>query len=171
MSNLKIQPILDCLVTKEDADKLFDQVDHCVSKIYINSINIQKQLSESFPRDIYQQILRICEEQKVDFEDPQTVEKVLNDIKDQVSKVEKIHVVLADKFTDDFIIRLSSWVDTNLPEKYLLDIKVDEGIIGGAQISINDKYYDYSLKKIVERYHDESLNMKQESFKESTVQE
>lgn len=63
-----------------------------------------------------------------------------------------LKLTLAISPTPAMIDDISTWVKKNVGQDVVLDIKMDESIIAGAQISLDGKYGDYSLKPDYEQF-------------------
>ena len=78
------------------------------------------------------------------------LEKLLFEIKQEISKVKVLKLYLAIDPTPQIIENTSSWVKENLGEDVVLDIERDETILGGAIISFDGQYKDFSLRKTLD---------------------
>jgi len=97
------------------------------------------------------QILKkIAEEKKIDLSNHSSLEKLLFEIKQEISKVKVLKLYLAIDPTPQIIENTSSWVKENLGEDVVLDIERDETILGGAIISFDGQYKDFSLRKTLD---------------------
>lgn len=72
---------------------------------------------------------------------------VLADLKKQVAALPAISLTLAFTPGQETLNRISAWLKTNVAKDLLIDLMVDENIIGGAQIAYQGHYKDYSLAK------------------------
>ena len=66
----------------------------------------------------------------------------LEELKNQL-----LNLAVALKPDESFLAKLSGWVKVNIGERAVLEIEVDAAILGGALVSYNGKYRDYSLRK------------------------
>jgi len=77
-------------------------------------------------------------------------ESVLKDLRLRMSKISLAEITIAIDPTESLIEKISNWLIQNSQTKYILDIKVDKTIIGGAIFAVNGKYFDDSLKTKLE---------------------
>jgi hypothetical protein len=146
-NNLNLKQLLNYIVTKDDADMMCDNIDSCIAGLYKVDTKPSDHMSTCFSHDRKQEIVRICTEQGINMEDRSAVEQFLRQLKDQVTSLPLIRVGIALDLPDEFLLRLSSWVDQHFEKKYLLQVVVDKGLIGGAQIQMDNSYYDFTLQK------------------------
>lgn len=146
-NNLNLKQLLNYIVTKDDADMVCDNIDSCIAGLYKTNISITDHMGSCFSHDRKQEIIRLCQERGVNMEDRAAVEKLLRQLKDQIISLPIIRIGIALDLPDEFLLRLSSWIDQHFENKYLLQIVVDKGLIGGAQIQMDNSYYDFTLQK------------------------
>ncbi len=82
----------------------------------------------------------------------QELEKRKGDLENwklEIENLRELHLTLAYEPTRTNILTFSNWTKKNVAEDVILDINVDQRIVGGAQIVWNGKYQDYSLTEIV----------------------
>lgn len=74
------------------------------------------------------------------------IEKYLNSLLEKTRNINSLKLTIAISPTPELITALSNWVEINLSEKIIFDIKVDPEIIGGAIItSDSGEFADFSL--------------------------
>jgi len=71
----------------------------------------------------------------------------LEELKNQLLNLAVVSLTVALKPDESFLEKLSGWVKVNIGERAVLEIEVDAAILGGALVSYNGKYRDYSLRK------------------------
>ena len=76
-------------------------------------------------------------------------EEVVKNIQTELSKIKTIEVTLSEIPTQNIVIKISSWLKREIKQKVALDIKIDPQIIAGATISLDGKYFDGSLKLVL----------------------
>lgn len=62
-----------------------------------------------------------------------------------------VNLTLAFLPSKSLVKKLALWFKKNFGSKVVLDIQVDPKILGGAILSFNGYYRDFSLKKKLER--------------------
>ena len=80
----------------------------------------------------------------------QDMEKFVEGLATAAKALEELKLELAFDPTDETLETILHWVSQNVGEGYLLDIKVNPKILGGAKIAFKGKYFDGSLIKVVD---------------------
>lgn len=76
--------------------------------------------------------------------------EVITELKNQLAMVKFMELTISFEPSTKTINKISSLVKSSISPNIALDIKIDKEIIGGAVISYNGKYLDFSLKKKLE---------------------
>jgi F0F1-type ATP synthase delta subunit len=70
-----------------------------------------------------------------------------------LKSVNELELTLAVNPTEDFVSGCFAWVQKNVGEDVVLNIKKDPALVGGAKITYKGKYLDYSLaRKLKEQF-------------------
>lgn len=79
-------------------------------------------------------------------------EVFLKDLKKRVAALPALSLTLAFPPPAETLVKISAWLKTNIAKDLLIDLVVDERLLGGAQVAYQGHYKDYSLaKKLKER--------------------
>lgn len=105
----------------------------------LNSINLR------LAGEIREKLLK----NKIDVKNKTGVEKFLREVREKIKESKILYITIAFEPTENTINRLFSWILKNAGDNILLDIQVDKNILGGALISFNGLYKDYSLNTAV----------------------
>lgn len=81
------------------------------------------------------------------------IEKIENELK----LLKTINLMLSFEPNESIINAIYSWVTKNLGKKIVLNIEVKPEILGGAVISFNGLYSDFSLKRTLENVSIEKI--------------
>ena len=81
----------------------------------------------------------------LDFKNTDTIEKNLKKIIDEFNDLNEIHLTIALEPDPGLISDMYQWFKENNYSNFVLNISVDPRVIGGAVISIDGKYYKYSI--------------------------
>lgn len=147
----ELQPLLDALITKEDVAKMQQSLDQVIEKIYSTKVDVNKMLAEVFPREIKAVIVDLAEKKGVSIKDPVAFQNVLTAVKEQIRKISLIEISVGGVVTEEFLYKMQRWFDENIDNKVIIQIKQDPSIIGGAVISYNGKFHDYTVNAEVEK--------------------
>ena len=82
----------------------------------------------------------------------------LNELRAELSQLETLSLTIAFTPSQNFIDSLYSWIVENLGSKVIIDFKNSQKVIGGALISYQGKYKDYSVDKKLGEYTNVKLS-------------
>lgn len=149
---------LKYIKTEGEIHKLSSLIDKLLSQIYkIGGLDISGFLNDQ-GHETADLLKKLLEEEKIDFSDARLTEDHLNHIKESLSSAKVVNLTIAIEPSTEIIDRLSLWVKSNLGDESVLDLKTDQSILGGAIISYEGLYKDYSLKNSLEKIFSEKRN-------------
>lgn len=137
--------------TVQEADNFCSEIDSILENSYkIKNKNLDEILSSLTGISTSSLIKKILSDNNISSSDFASCEKILSQVKDGVKKMKVVKITLAIDPSNEIIAHISEWINQNLETNTLIDIDKDESILGGAVLSINGKYKDFSLKKNLE---------------------
>src|SRR3989338_487144 len=95
-------------------------------------------------------IKKLIEKNKINTFDYPAVEKLLSGLKECLKQSKTLKMSLAIDPSQETIGHIFNWVLENMGDGIVLDIDRDESILGGAVISFNGLYKDFSLRRALE---------------------
>ncbi len=78
--------------------------------------------------------------------------KIIADLLDDLNKYQVIELILAFDPSQALLQRIRSWLDGKQLENALLELKYDPSVLGGAIISYQGRYQDFSVRKAIQEY-------------------
>lgn len=136
------------LRTVQEADDFCSEIDTVLKNFYkVENKNLDEVLAKSAGTFTSNLIKKLLSDNKISPTDTASCEKILTQTRDEVKKMKIVKITLAIDPSSVIISHISDWINQNLEANTLLDIDKDEKILGGAVISINGKYKDFSLRK------------------------
>ena len=136
---------------KEQLEEFSSEIDNILSSLFkVKNRNIEEILDKTVGQKTLGIVKKLVQENKIDSSDYNSLDKLLNGIKQDLKKIRILKMSLAIDPTPETIDRLFDWVKKNLGEGIVLDIDKDESILGGAIISFDGIYNDLSLRKTLE---------------------
>jgi len=143
--------ILKDIRTVQEANNFCSEIDNILENFYkLKNKNLDELLSSSTENSTSSIIKKILSDNKIPSSDFASCEKILSQLKDWIKKMKVIKITLAIDPSSEVISHISDWINQNLETNTLIDIDKDESILGGAVLSINGNYKDFSLKKTLE---------------------
>jgi F0F1-type ATP synthase delta subunit len=105
---------------------------------------------DSISTNSCEKIKQIFTKNNLDIDDNDTIAGFFETLKELLKKFKVIKLVLAFDPTRKTIENIHNFVKDSLGIGYVLDIEVQENILGGAIVMFEGKYNDFSLKKSIE---------------------
>src|SRR3989338_474310 len=142
-NNLPSSDIFKNLRTLKETEEFLSQINNTLESLFkIKRGSFSQVLDKNMGAENAQILKKIAEEKKIDLSNHSSLEKLLFEIKQEISKVKVLKLYLAIDPTPQII--------ENLGEDVVLDIERDETILGGAIISFDGQYKDFSLRKTLD---------------------
>lgn len=148
---------LEGIYTKEELESFLDQLNTFSLEIYkgdggdINKILEEKfdyRFSEFMRNEMKNAGIKLKSDKKgISGTQLDQLRNLAKELHNSIRSVPKLQLVLAFNPTEAFIKKLFSWVGSNVGEGVVLDIMLDQKILGGAVVTFNGKYKDYSVLK------------------------
>ncbi|MEK7573552.1 MAG: F0F1 ATP synthase subunit delta [Patescibacteria group bacterium] len=146
--NKLIYEISNDIRTVAEADNFCSEIDVILENFYkVKNKNLEEVLLTSTGTSTSTLIKKILSDNKISLADNASCEKILVQTRDEIKKMKIVKITLAIDPSSEIISHISEWINQNLEANTLLDIDKDEEILGGAVISINGRYKDFSLRK------------------------
>jgi len=137
--------------TREQLEEFSSEIDNILSSLFkVKNKNIEEILNKTVGQKTLEIVKKLVQENKIDSSDYNSLDKLLNGIKQDLKKIRILKMSLAIDPTNETIDHIFEWVKKNLGEGIILDIDKNETILGGAVISFDGMYKDLSLKRTLE---------------------
>ncbi len=152
-----VSKLLTHIRTVDERDRLLSEVDQLISSNYEDQGKGFEKALKSKIRFWVSEIIK----DEVTNENSQ-IEKYLQKLKADLSNMKTISLKLAfeptdisiDKFHDFIIKNIKSYANSDDFNGILLDISYDPNILGGAAITWNGEYRDFSLQRLFEEEYE-----------------
>ena len=152
--------LVTSLKTTREVDDLALEIDTLMEQIYESEkMSLEKALT-SISSAPAKKIRDIFEKNKLNIDDKKLVSDFLDTLKSLIRKFKVIKLILAFDPTRKTIEKIHGFISDNIGIGYILDIEVDESILGGATVAFNGKYKDHSMRKAL----DETFQNKREQI-------
>jgi len=134
---------LRAIATVVDQDEFLNQIDTLRDSLYNKDMDIQMRLKKI--RIDFSAPISSALENAVD------KAKVLDNLRLAVKTMRVINMRVGFNYDLDFVSRLADWIKDNVGEDVVLDIVTSYILIGGAVISFDGKYRDYSVRSALDK--------------------
>ena len=137
--------ILSSLRTKSELELLNQEIDILLTGLYEDEgTKFEEILKEDIRGKISIEIQRLLNNNQSDKED------VLKGLQTELDKLKTLKLTLSFEPSEKTLDKLYQWMKANVSENAVLDISLDQSIIGGAIISYGGNYRDFSFAKKLE---------------------
>lgn len=142
--------LITTLKTTQEVTNLVSEIDTLQLAFFKSGkVSMEKALS-SISVDSAEKIMQIFSKNNFDINDKDTVTDFLETLKGLLKKFKIIKLVLAFDPTRRTIENIHNFVKNTIGIGYILDIEVSQDLLGGAIITFNGKYSDFTVKKTIE---------------------
>ena len=139
--------LITSLKTVNEVNDLSLELDTLGSALFKSEkMNLDDALS-SIRENSAKTIMEIFSKNKLDLADKEVIQDFLRTLKNLMQKFKVIKLVLAFDPPLKTIDKIHNYIFENIGIGYILDIEVDETILGGSVVIFNGKYKDYTLRK------------------------
>lgn len=142
--------LLTMLKTTREAACFVSEIDTLLIAFFKSEKVSTKEALSSISLESAQKIEQAFSKNNLDINDRNTVYNFFNTLKELISKLKVIKLVLAFSPTLKTIENIHNFVKENIGIGYILDIETSEDLLGGSVVIFNGKYNDFSLKKSIE---------------------
>lgn len=142
--------LITSLKTKGQVNDFSLEIDTLLSALFKSSKMALDKAIASISTNSAKKIMDIFSKNKLDSADREMIRDFLDTLKDLIKKFKVISLTLAFDPSPKTIEKIHEYVSDNIGIGYIFDIGIDESLMGGAIISFNGKYCDFTLKKNLE---------------------
>lgn len=159
-----IEDIYADVATLEDLYAFYKEIHQCVSFMFQASQTVESAMNASFNAQRKDAILKYVTLEKTDAKDQGKMHDMLMEIKKKGESFPIVTLKLGYDPTRNHLETFSSWFITRLKHKVILCVLVERTLLGGAYITYNGYFKDYSLKKKLQYvFKDQDFTKKPES--------
>lgn len=151
----KIDPateLFSTVFTKQDFLLFYKEVDQIMTQMFTGSGNFEETVKSILSPEKNNSILEFLKQESVKMENPVDIKVALSKIQKLGDGLPIISLALAIEPTTSVIKNISFWFTKRLDRKVILDFKLERNFIGGAYISYNGLYKDYTLQTKIDTY-------------------
>lgn len=142
--------LITSLKTTEEVDNLALEIDNLQTSLFISPKMSLDKAIESISQTGAKKIMEIFSKNNLDVSNKELIRDFLQTLKDLIKKFKVVKLILAFDPSLKTIQNIHEQVLENLGIGYILDIEIDESVLGGAVIIFNGKYKDFTLRRSLE---------------------
>lgn len=158
-STLEINTLFDSIYTTSELQLFYKEIDQLVSVLFKESQPIEEIMQKLLSPEKKESLLAYLEKSNIDMKNPVMIQEELLKIKKLGNNLPVVHLTLAFEPTTLILKNINLWFLRRLQKKVLLDIVLERTVLGGAFISFDGLYKDYTLKTKIDAYFDKKMNM------------
>jgi len=139
--------ILRSTRTAQQAEQLVAEIDNLLASLFHEG----KKEFEKALASIRAQVAQVLRDEFLSkYQNKEVTKDFLTQLKERAQSLRFLPVVFAFSPSEHSIALIRDWIIKNIGENYVLDIEVDENIIGGICLTLDGKYIDLSIRKKME---------------------
>lgn len=142
--------IVELMKTKQEASDYITALGTCHDLLFNSKHNPETVLNDTFPYEKKGKLLSLLEKYHITKTDSHLVQQFLQLLKEEIQKLPVVTLSIAFEPNDHTIASISDFFMLRIKRVVLLEIIVNEKIIGGTIITYKGVYKDYSVKKKLE---------------------
>ena len=148
--------LLENIHTREELQTTLNQVDAVLVSIFQTEktgkvLSLGEILEKVAGVKMSQIVKAEIEDQKINVDDTFALKTYFEKLRTELAQVKIFQVTLAIDPGFNLVREISNWVHKNVDPDVILDIAVDSSLLGGATIIYGGKYYNNSLRNIIEQ--------------------
>lgn len=151
-SFINFTSLFETIYTKEDLLLFYKQVDQLIALLFTGSGSLEEKMDQLISTDKKKSLMVYLKETNTRTNNLVEVKEKLSEIETIGNNLPMVTVELAFEPTEAIIKTISMWFMRRLNAKVILDFKLERSIIGGAYISYNGTYRDYTLQTKINNY-------------------
>jgi F0F1-type ATP synthase delta subunit len=144
--------IFKVIHTKSEAQECIDQINALLATLYIvTGKTLEEQIHVLFTSQVSDVLMNIIQKQSVNIKDLTACRTFFVGLERTLKEAKVVELTLGVQMDSELLNAISSYLrDILSQQEILLSVKIDSGILGGAEIIWNGKYLDFSLKKQID---------------------
>ena len=139
--------IITSLKTTEEINNLSLEIDDLQTSLFKSEKMSLDKAIDAISVTTGKKITEVFSKNNLDMNNKELVRDFLETLKDLIKKFKVIKLVISFDPTPKTIDNIHGFICENIGIGYILDIEIDESILGGAVVIFNGKYNDFSLRK------------------------
>ncbi|HSA83492.1 MAG TPA: F0F1 ATP synthase subunit delta [Patescibacteria group bacterium] len=132
--------------TKSQANDFSERLATLAEKTYETNFNLDTALMDAFGIEKKDKIIALLRNAKIDTNNASILKGFLNQLREEITKMTVMQITIAFEPAQNTLKLLAEWFLLNLKKQVVFDISVDPNLIGGAAITFEGKYVDYSIR-------------------------
>ena len=137
--------------TKAEANDFLSRLTTISDKIFQTNFDLGKALTEQFGINKSDRVLSLLRENNINSESLASVKSFLQKMQENISSLPVLSLTVAFEPREQTLKALSEWFFINMKKQVVFDITVDPRLVAGAALTFNGKFFDFSIRPVVEK--------------------
>jgi F0F1-type ATP synthase delta subunit len=152
IQSINTQELFNTIYTKDELLLFYHEIDQLIADLFTGKQGVQEKMNELLSFEKKKNIMYYLTAMQINMGNIVMVKEALAKIQTLGNKIPVVTLQLAFEPTEPIIASFSFWFIKNFGTKVILDIHLERKIIGGALISLNGKYDDFTLETKIDTY-------------------
>jgi len=148
----------DFFTTKAESNDFLSRITAISEMVYQTNFNLEKALKEQFGVNKFDRFLTLLRDNNINAESLPAVKDFLHMLLEKITALPTLALTIAFEPKEQTLKVLSEWFLVNMHKQILFEITVDPTLVGGALITYNGKFSDFSIRPTVTRILDIALS-------------
>ncbi len=144
--------LFDTVYTKKDLQLFYKEIDQLVDSMFKGQEELEEKMDKILSVDKKKNLFEYLKTSGVKPSSIISVKQELQKIKKMGDALPVVNLVLAVEPTYGIIKNISLWFTKRFGHKVIIDLSLERKLLGGAFISFNGLYKDYTLRTRVDKY-------------------
>lgn len=149
--------VFNSIYSISELQLFYKEIDHIVSGLFSDSSPVSSVLENSLSPEKKEVVMQYLEQNHVDMNNPVLIQESLLKLKSEGNKIPVVNLTLAFEPTQAILKNINLWFLRRTQKKVLLNITLERSILGGAFISYDGRYKDYTVKTKLDKYFEKQV--------------
>jgi len=141
----------DLFTTRAEANDFLARINTISEMLFKTDFNLEKVLIEQLGINKGDRFLTILRENNINVSSTQAIKIFFHTLSEKILAMPVIALTVAFEPQAQTLKAVSEWFVINMKQQMLFDITVDRKIVGGAAVTYNGKFFDFSIRQTFER--------------------
>jgi F0F1-type ATP synthase delta subunit len=144
--------------TKEEANDFLSRITKISEMMFQVDFTLEKTLHDQLGITKSDHFVTLLRENNINTEAKQAVKDFLQLLQEKIVAMPVLSMTIAFEPQEQTMRALSEWFLVNMNRQMLFDITVDKKLVAGSAINYNGKFFDFSIRPILERILADTLS-------------
>lgn len=159
------EPILLGIRSKSDLDQLQNTIGEILTSLFtIKKTKLDTILDKSLHKPLARAVKDAIKKEKITLTDHDKIKEFFQKLQEAVSRLPLVRLTFAFSPSPKILETTSDWAKNTFGHDAILDIEIDEKILGGAIVVYEGIYKDFSLKNRIQKVFNDHRKEIQPSF-------